>query len=754
MTKSSVDLVVKGIVQGVGFRPFVFRLAKELKLNGYVTNSGEGVEIHLEGEESSIDEFVLRLKKDKPPRARIDEIVEKDSTLMNLSSFQVIASKETKVSTIPPPDIAICNDCKNELLSKNDRRYLYPLISCMNCGPRFTIIKSLPYDRSRTTLSKFKLCKDCEAEYSDPTNRRFRAEPISCWVCGPKVFFVENGKIVKSEDPIGIAAELINKGEIVAIKGIGGFHLAADATNGNTLKMLRALKNRHFKPFAVMVKNIDFARKVAYLSEEEERVLLGQEAPIVLAKKREDSPISEFVSPKINTIGIFLPYTGIHILLLEKTSSPYLVMTSANPKDEVISYRNEDAIKKLSSFTSHFLIHNRDIYNFADDSVVRVVDGLEILVRRSRGYVPVPIPTPINVDKVFGIGGDLKNTFAIGKEKEVFISQHIGDLSSYSTQRELKISIRKFLKLLKQDVKVVAFDMHPDYYSRSVAEGMKSNIKVEVQHHHAHIAAALASNNLNEDVIGVACDGTGYGTDGNVWGFEFLLSNLKSFRRLAHLKYFRLPGGDKAVVEPRRFAFSLLYEVLDKESLFNFDLGFSEKEKEFLYGMIRSGTNSPMVSSCGRLFDGISALIGVCSFSTYEGEAAMELESIADQNEEGSYLYDVSFKNSEIILDPSKLVVDVIHDLRNSIPKSKISARFHNTLVKAISELSLYLADEYKLKKVALSGGSFLNEILVKGVRRNLMSKGINVILPRGVSVNDSCLSLGQVVVASSREAN
>ncbi|MCI4439256.1 carbamoyltransferase HypF, partial [archaeon] len=397
---------------------------------------------------------------------------------------------------------------------------------------------------------------------------------------------------------------------------------------------------------------------------------------------------------------------------------------------------------------------NRDIYNFADDSVVRVVDGLEILVRRSRGYVPVPIPTPINVDKVFGIGGDLKNTFAIGKEKEVFISQHIGDLSSYSTQRELKISIRKFLKLLKQDVKVVAFDMHPDYYSRSVAEGMKSNIKVEVQHHHAHIAAALASNNLNEDVIGVACDGTGYGTDGNVWGFEFLLSNLKSFRRLAHLKYFRLPGGDKAVVEPRRFAFSLLYEVLDKESLFNLNLGFSEKEKEFLYGMIRSGTNSPMVSSCGRLFDGISALIGVCSFSTYEGEAAMELESIADQNEEGSYLYDVSFKNSEIILDPSKLVVDVIHDLRNSIPKSKISARFHNTLVKAISELSLYLADEYKLKKVALSGGSFLNEILVKGVRRNLMSKGINVILPRGVSVNDSCLSLGQVVVASSREAN
>ncbi|MEM0219075.1 MAG: carbamoyltransferase HypF [Thermoproteota archaeon] len=750
MAKSSVDILVRGIVQGVGFRPFVFRLAKELNLNGYVTNSGEGVEIHLEGEESSINEFILRLKRDKPSIARIDEIVEKDSTPMNLSSFQVIASKETKVFTIPPPDIAICNDCKNELLNKYNRRYLYPLISCMNCGPRFTIIKSLPYDRSRTTLSKFKLCKDCEAEYFDPINRRFRAEPISCWVCGPKVFFVEDGKIVKSDDPIMIAAELINKGEIVAIKGIGGFHLAADATNDATLKKLRALKNRHFKPFAVMVKNIDFARKVAYLSEEEERILLGQEAPIVLAKKKEDSPISELVSPKINTIGIFLPYTGIHVLLLEKTSSPYLVMTSANPKDEVISYKNSDAMKKLSSFTSHFLIHNRDIYNFADDSVVRVIDGLSILVRRSRGYVPIPIPTPVNVDKVFGIGGDLKNTFAIGKEKEVFISQHIGDLSSYSTQRELKNSIRKFLRLIAQDIKVIALDMHPNYYSRKVAESMKTDMKVEVQHHHAHIAATLASNNLNEDVIGVACDGTGYGADGNIWGFEFLLSNLKSFNRLAHMKYFRLPGGDKAIIEPRRFAFSLLYDILDKESLFKFDLGFSEKEKEFLYAMIKSGTNSPLVSSCGRLFDGISALLGVCLFSTYDGEAAMELESIADENEEDSYSYDISFNGSEIVLDPSNLVVGVINDLKSNAPKSKISARFHNTVVKAISELSIYLADEYKLKRVVLSGGSFLNEILVKGVRKNLMSKGINVILPRGVSVNDSCLSLGQVVVASS----
>jgi len=752
------NILIKGIVQGVGFRPFIHKLVQNYNLSGWVLNSNQGVEIEVEGNTEEINNFVNDIKEKLPPLARIEKIEVNELPLVGYKGFSIKKSivKEEDSFVLVSPDISICEDCLQELFDPNNRRFRYPFINCTNCGPRFTIIKDIPYDRKKTTMNNFKMCSLCQGEYDDLENRRYHAQPNACVDCGPQISLYQNKRKSEGIDPIEKAVKLLKEGKIGAIKGLGGFHLACDAANDKAVARLRRLKNREAKPFALMSFNLEKILQYCKLGEKEEEWLVNRARPIVLLKKRKDSLISPSVAPRNNYLGVMLPYTPLHYLLL-KDNFTALIMTSGNIADQPIIGDNQEALEKLDGIADFFLFYNRDIFNRCDDSVVKIINDDNVFFRRSRGYVPHPIILDFKLKEVLALGGELKNTISFSKENYIFLSQYLGDLKSAETLEFFKESITNFKKMFKVKPEIIACDLHPDYLSTQYAEEIKvkKGLKVvKVQHHHAHIVSCMAENNVKEKVIGVAYDGTGYGDDGNVWGGEFLLCDLKKYARAGHLKYYPLPGGDKAIVEPWRMAYSYLYSIYGPKAK-TLDIDFNHRmdgnSLSIIEKMIDKNINSPLTSSCGRLFDAISSLIGIRDEISYEGQAAMELESFCASGITEIYKFSIYKEEEKFIIDPQEIFIDIIEDLKREIGKDIIAAKFHNTVAEFTLNLCGKIRENTGINEIALSGGVFQNKYLTEKVILSLEDKGFKVHIQRKVPSNDGGISLGQAVVAGSK---
>ena len=754
MGKERKKIEIRGIVQGVGFRPAVYRLAKKYDLKGSVFNDSKGVTLDIEGSSRNIDDFLKELKKNPPPLASIEKIISKKLKLKNFLEFKIIESKKgEEKTTLVSPDIATCDDCRNEMLDKNDRRYLYPFINCTNCGPRFTITKELPYDRKNTTMKEFKMCEKCGAEYEDPENRRFHAQPNACDDCGPHLKFVDRkGKKIKG-NPVDKAVRFLKRGQIVAVKGLGGFHLACDAKNREAVETLRKRKKRPFKPFALMGKDVSVVGKFAHLSKEEKKLLGNPRAPIVLFKKKKESFLPEEIAPNSKFLGFMLPYTPLHILLFQDLE--VLVMTSGNRRDEPIAFDNREAIKRLKNIADYFLIHDRDIWVQADDSIARIINEKVLLLRRSRGYAPEPVPSPVrSKKKIIGFGAHKHNTFSISRDDEIFISHYIGETDNFETINAFEKGIEHFIDFFDIPPDIAVVDLHPEYEATKFGKKWaKANNKplIEVQHHHAHIASCLVDNRLDEKVIGVAWDGTGYGADGKIWGGEFLIADLKDYERRAHLCYIPLPGSDAAVKEPWRMGATYLYETLGEDFL-NLDVDFVKKldrrKWAVIKNMIDRSVNSPEVSSVGRLFDAVSSIIGVRDFITYQGQAAIELEMMADEKEKEGYLFNLKKEKHIYIIDPRSVIKAIITDAQNGVQKSKISMKFHAGLADLIVKVSKILRKETGINKVCLSGGVFQNMVLRSTSTEKLERNKFQVYNHKNIPPNDGGISAGQVAIA------
>ncbi|WP_233567910.1 carbamoyltransferase HypF [Cohnella faecalis] len=635
---------IKGIVQGVGFRPFVYRLAEKYGLGGWVLNDSDGVIAEVQGTGSLLDQFAHEVRHKAPALALVNEVVLVDQvavTAGKYDSFRILESERKQDrETLISPDTNVCEDCLRELFDPSDRRHGYPFINCTNCGPRFSIVRDIPYDRQYTTMSAFPMCEECSSEYEDVRDRRFHAQPNACWACGPQVkLFDKQRRAIPDGEPIGRAAELLKQGAIIAVKGLGGYHLVADPLNESAVEELRKRKKRDGKPFALMAETAEQARLFAEVSEEEERLLSSKERPIVLLRRRESDPFHPEVAPNNRFYGVMLAYTPLHHLLLRDRFSA-LIATSANLSDEPIVYKDEDAFEKLSGIADYFLVHNRDIHIRVDDSIVRYDreapgGGQTAIIRRARGFAPLPVDFHHRLPSALGLGAELKNTVCLSKHNRFFVSQHIGDLKNHNVYQSYVRMIGHFRKLLQIDPEVIACDAHPDFYSTQFAESQRDLPIVRVQHHHAHLAACMCENGLEEPVIGVIFDGTGYGSDGKIWGGEFLVGDYLGFERKAHLDYFALPGGDKAVKEPYRIAIGLLAELYG-DDIKGLHLPLVKEldpfELSVLSRMATRQVNSPLTSSMGRLFDAVSALIGIRRTILYEGQAAIELEQIIDES--------------------------------------------------------------------------------------------------------------------------
>ncbi len=752
---------INGIVQGVGFRPFVYQLAHRHRIRGHVANTAAGVLIHAEGPSKSIHAFCRDLSQKKPPLARIIDMDVSAAQLENHADFTILASDRGEHrSTLISPDVSICNDCLKELLDPKDRRYRYPFINCTNCGPRYTIIEEIPYDRPHTAMKGFPMCFDCQAEYDEPLNRRFHAQPNACHVCGPQVaLYDRNGKRIAAPDPILETVNLLESGNILAIKGLGGFHLAADAMNDEAVALLRSRKHREEKPFALMSPDLGAIGNYAHYGSEEADLLSSAHRPIVLLRKREPNEISAAVSPENRCFGVMLPYTPLHYLLFYPCaedmsfppSFPALVMTSGNLSNEPIAIENEEAFSCLSGIADAFLMHNRDIYLRSDDSIIRQVARSSRPIRRSRGYVPVPIFLGKKIPPVLGCGGELKNTICITKGENAFLSQHIGDLENLSAERFYKKTIDHMKRILDIEPSIIAHDLHPDYISTRYAMEQKAERKIGIQHHHAHIASVMAENRIDGPVIGLAFDGTGYGTDRAIWGGEVLLAELSGFTRAAHLGYVPMPGGAAAIKEPWRMGIGYLYDAYG-EKLLDLDLPIlrnTDKSKiSFVTRMIVKGINSPATSSLGRLFDGIAAILGLRNRVTFEGQAAMDMEMIAEMEGESRYLYEWDNCDDTRRICTAPLISGVVNDLHYGLTPSEISGKFHRTLIGLFTELALEIRKETGLNRAALSGGVFQNSILLSGMIWELEREGFKVYTHTQVPTNDGGISLGQVAAA------
>jgi hydrogenase maturation protein HypF len=775
----SASISVRGVVQGVGFRPFVYGLAVKHNLKGWVYNTSEDVRIEVEGEAEDVGQFERELETKAPPLAHIEAITIKHHPPRGHKNFEIRHSQaqEGKYQLISP-DVATCQACLGELLNPEDRRYGYPFTNCTNCGPRFTIIEDMPYDRPQTTMRYFQMCPQCQAEYDNPLDRRFHAQPNACPKCGPQVELVDNkGNLVtpieSGSNPIAAASQLLKEGKIVAIKGLGGFLLACDATNNIAVKTLRQRKKRSSKPFAVMVTTVDEAKRHCYVSSEEENLLTSPQSPIVLLMWKEGSSVSREVAPNLRFLGIMLPYTPLHHILLRDIGRP-LVMTSGNLSEEPIARDNDEALRRLSGIADYFLIHNRDIYSRYDDSVAIVERGTSQLIRRARSYAPYPIRLSFEAKQVLGCGAEEKNTFCLTKDNYAFLSQHIGDMENMETLEHFNSTISVYKRLFHIEPEIIAHDLHPDYLATKYAQELgESGMKlIPVQHHHAHIASCMADNGLESPVIGVAFDGTGMGADGNIWGGEFLVADYRNFRRVGHLEYMPLPGGAAAIKRPYRTAIGYILTLLGENAL-NHDLPVMKEaddiEIEIIKRQIERKINLPLTSSIGRLFDAISALLGIRGEIDYEGQAAVELEmaalasygkepssviarSVSDEaisaNNE-SYPFHI-IEDAEIrIVHLKDLLSAVIEDLHQGIPKGRISVKFHNTVARMINEMCHLIADETGITQVALSGGVFQNRLLLMKAVTLLESSGFQVFTHRQVPCNDGGISLGQVVIAN-----
>jgi len=763
MTKTvSPELVrinVRGVVQGVGFRPFVYQLATKYNLKGWVCNTSGDVKIEIEGQRQALDHFLVDLEQLSPPLSRIDGIYSTNHAPVGYPCFEIRHSiaEEGKYQLISP-DIATCQACLQEILTPDDRRYRYPFTNCTNCGPRFTIIEDIPYDRPRTTMHRFQMCPECQREYDNPLDRRFHAQPNACPRCGPVLELVDTeGNPVTGADAISTASQLLKNGKIVAIKGLGGFLLACDATNQAVIDLLRSRKMRPFKPLAIMVSSIKEAKKYCYVSSEEEKLLTSAHSPIVLMKWKPGSSVSQAVAPNLKYLGVMLPYTPLHHILLRETGLP-LVMTSGNLSEEPIAKDNDEAIRRLSRIADYFLVHNRDIYASYDDSVTIVERDASQIIRRARGYAPYPIHLSFSSQQILGCGAELKNTFCLTRDEYAFLSQHIGDMENLETMEHFENSIAVYKKLFRIEPNIVAHDLHPEYLSTKYAQELaakSANIRlVPVQHHHAHIVSGMVDNGLESPVIGVAFDGTGYGADGNIWGGEFLIADYQRFTRMGHLEYLPLPGGAAAIKKPYRITIGYLLSLLGEAAL-NQDLPFLKQadslEIDIIKKQIEKKINSPLTSSCGRLFDAVSALIGVRGEIEYEAQAAIELEMVAYDgiDEAGSYPFSIVDQNGLSLVKLQELFSAIICDLQSGANKAKISIRFHNTVARMISQLCRIISDKTGIAQVVLTGGVFQNRLLLRKTVSRLETSGFTVFTHHQVPCNDGGISLGQAVIAN-----
>jgi hydrogenase maturation protein HypF len=866
------QIEVSGIVQGVGFRPFIYRLATERQLVGTIRNTSSGVTIEVQGAPAALDEFVSSLPREAPPLSRITEIRTHDLPCNGDREFRIIASHgQEPVRTLISPDVAACDDCLREMFDPADRRYRYPFTNCTNCGPRFTITHSIPYDRPFTSMAPFKMCPACQAEYENPANRRFHAQPNACWDCGPKVQFWDNrGQVIEAGDPIKLAIEALFDGKVVAVKGLGGFHLAANATNAAAVALLRERKKRVGKPFAVMVPNLEVAERFCEISAEEAAVLQSIQRPIVLVRRRTSSDyerrrdgarastilsIADEVAPANNSIGVFLPYTPVHHLLLREGDFSALVMTSGNMSEEPIAIANEEALRRLAGLADFFLVHNRDILLRCDDSVVRVlpraaaeghgkskpfsrqdragiaedaektedaedtggVEKDEIKrrkdgqpkpqqLRRSRGFVPMPVFLREEVRSVLAVGGELKNTVCLTKGRHAFLSQHVGNLENLESYKFFEEAIHHLEKVLEIVPETIAYDLHPDYFSTKWALQRTDLPLVGVQHHHAHIASGMAENHLEGEVIGFALDGTGYGTDGNIWGGEVLIAGYEGFQRAAQFEYVPLPGGAAAIHEPWRMAVSYLAHYFGSE-LTDMKLPFLQEvgrpKLDLVLRMIERRINSPFTSSCGRLFDAVAAIAGVRNHVSYEAQAAIELETAmedlnrrdrrsladgaekhwnaAERNHGDAYRFDLitdakaaeqrnhaahgasrgiaeapearrkrqPSETAPLIIGTRPMFEALVADVQNCVPVSHISRKFHDGLINTFVEIATTLRDRTLLNRVCLSGGTFNNLYLTVNLVGALARSGFDVFTQNEVPAGDGGLSLGQAMVAA-----
>jgi hydrogenase maturation protein HypF len=802
-------IVTSGIVQGVGFRPFIYRLATHLSLKGYVQNDTHGVFIDIEGEKEQLDRFVDSLLESPPPQALIEAFHWQNKPLLGYTTFEIKASRvQSGKEAVVPPDIATCGECLREFLDPTDRRHLYPFINCSHCGPRYTIARDIPYDRANTTMDSFTMCQDCSREYHDPQDRRFHAQPNACPRCGPQLKLLDQSGEELRVNAMEQAAYLLKGGKILAIKGIGGYHLACDATQSHVVSELRNRKRRWEKPFAVMAKDMEVIRDLCCVSPQETHLLLSPKRPIVLLRKRPGIKVAEEVAPNCKELGVMLPYTPLHHYLL-RHAQDLLVMTSGNVTDEPIVFADDEALTRLKDIADYFLVSNRPIFTRCDDSVVRAnpefgmrnsgcgishsalrTPHSAILIRRARGYVPYPLrlSSPFKKD-VLACGAMLKNTFCIGKGHHAFLSPHIGDLENLETLQSFHEGIERFKRRLYVKPEIVAYDMHPDYLSTHYALELKGDImKIPVQHHHAHVVSCMAENKLEGEVIGVAFDGLGYGEDGHLWGGEFLLSSPSGYQRVGHLEYAPMPGGPKAIKEPWRMALSYLHHTLG-EDLSGLDIEFTrrldKRKLPTLKEMINKGINSPLTSSMGRLFDAVSALLGIRQAITYEGQAAVELEQLADGVPDAVYPFELKeveyptlevrnaeygirnlklgrWNNSTLRILHSALRIGwqglfegILKDVMSGLPASKISSRFHYTIALMVKEVCKWVREKTRkngsatpIERVVLSGGVFQNIFLLRLCEGILSKEGFSVYIHHQVPTNDGGLSLGQAVIA------
>lgn len=763
---------ITGIVQGVGFRPFIFALATRFGLNGWVRNSSSGVDIDVDGSDAILQEFILSIRSELPPLARIDTLTIARGLPENYSSFEIIQSTIQENAFQPiSPDLAVCEECLSELYDPNDRRYNYPFINCTNCGPRYTIITDIPYDRPNTTMAPFVMCPECEREYKDPGNRRFHAQPVACSICGPKVWLEWAGDPdqlkIYGNQVISTARLVIAEGKILAIKGLGGFHLACDATNAIAVEKLRNKKLRVDKPFALMMADIPTIQEHCFVSDEEVAQIHSRQRPIVILKKRPDAAISPQVSPNQDTFGVMLPYTPLHYLLFDRKekSLQVLVMTSGNISEEPIAVSNLEARKNLSSLADAFLMHDRDIRTRCDDSVLRVLAKpneesrspensspvSSYFLRRSRGYAPDSVRLPFSVTPVLAVGPELKNTICVTRNQYAFISQHIGDLENYDTLMSFEDTVSHMETLFRIKPQAIFYDMHPDYLAtryaldRAAREELPS---LAIQHHHAHIASCMAENGIDRTrtVIGLSLDGSGYGIDGAIWGGEVLVVDYKKFERKYHLQYFPLPGGDAAIKRPARLALALLWSLgIEWDTSLKCFKDLSATERSILFTQLERKLFTPKTSSIGRLFDAAASLSGVRQRVNYEAQAAIEFESAMDLSEVDMYHFEI--QGSVIV--PQQAILALVADVGKNVPIPIISARFHNGLSKILRAVCDEIRNETGICDVVLSGGVWQNMRLLEKTTEGLASDGFAIFLHHHVPTNDGGIALGQALVGT-----
>ncbi len=787
-----LKIVVRGAVQGVGFRPFVFRLASKLGLHGWVNNSPQGVFIEAEGPRAVLEKFLLQLELEKPPRSSVQSLEPSWLDAVGFKAFEIRASETGGDKTaLVLPDIATCPDCLREIFEPKNRRFHYPFTNCTNCGPRFSIIESLPYDRANTSMKQFTMCPECQAEYNDPTNRRFHAQPNACPVCGPHLELWECGdmsplskrghvRTIQNDDALRAAAQAIRAGKIVAVKGLGGFHLLADAHNDRAVRRLRERKHREEKPFALMFLSLETIKAACEVSPLEDRLLRSSESPIVLLRKiaNRKSQIVNAVAPGNPNLGVMLPYTPLHHLLMAELGFP-VVATSGNLSDEPICTDEGEALERLGGIADVFLVHNRPIVRHVDDSIVRLMLDREMILRRARGYAPLPIqinvpflscghplPAKRGVSRgggiVLAVGAHLKNAVALSVGNQVFISQHIGDLETEQAHTAFRRVIADFEKLYDTRPQIIAADLHPDYLSTKFALeigraglplGQEAQQRVPatigVQHHIAHILSCMAENEIEPPTLGISWDGTGYGLDGTIWGGEFFLVTNKSIERIAHLRPFHLPGGDQAVKEPRRAALGLLYEILgaaifERKSLPSV-AAFSRTELTALKTMLAKRLNSPVTTSVGRLFDVVASLVSLRQQMRFEGQAAMELEfALEGVNTEETYSLSLVTRHPPLVLDWSPMIEAILLEVKDGVAIGEISAKFHNTLVEAIVAVAKHCGQN----RIVLSGGCFQNRYLTERAVWRLQAEGFRPYWHQRVPPNDGGIALGQVIAA------